>query len=65
MNGLAFFDANILIYADDASSPEKQACAIRVMTDRQRHGLVWIRSLRSARLNCWAVGGWCASRRST
>jgi predicted nucleic acid-binding protein len=39
MNGLAFFDTNILIYADDASSPDKQARAIRVITDRQRLGL--------------------------
>jgi hypothetical protein len=24
MNGLKFFDTNILVYADDASSPRKQ-----------------------------------------
>lgn len=42
MNGLAFFDTNVLVYADDASSPEKQACAIRVFTDQQRHGLAVI-----------------------
>ncbi len=39
MNGLAFFDTNILIYADDASSPVKQDRAIRLLTDRQRLGL--------------------------
>ncbi len=39
MIGLAFFDTNIQVYADDASSPENQACAIRVITDRQRRGL--------------------------
>jgi len=42
MNGLAFFDTNVLIYSDDASSPEKQACAIRVIIDRQRLGLAVI-----------------------
>jgi len=42
MNGLAFFDTNILIYADDASSPEKQAGAIRLITDHQRRGLAVI-----------------------
>jgi predicted nucleic acid-binding protein len=42
MNGLAFFDTNILVYADDASSPDKQARAIRVIADCQRHGLAVI-----------------------
>ena len=38
MNGLAFFDTNLLIYADDASVPEKQSNAIRLITDHQRQG---------------------------
>jgi predicted nucleic acid-binding protein len=42
MNGMAFFDTNILVYADDASSPDKQARAIKVIADRQRHGLAVI-----------------------
>lgn len=42
MNGLAFFDTNILVYADDASSPDKQARAIRVIADCQRRGLAVI-----------------------
>jgi predicted nucleic acid-binding protein len=36
MRGLAFFDTNILIYADDALSPEKHARAIELFTDHQR-----------------------------
>lgn len=39
MNGLAFFDTNILIYADDASTPPKQSRAIRLLADHQRSGL--------------------------
>lgn len=39
MNGLAFFDTNILIYADDASAPAKQARAIQLVTDFQRRAL--------------------------
>src|SRR5260370_27069325 len=42
MNGLAFFDTNILIYADDASAPQKQARAIRLIADHQRRGLAVI-----------------------
>jgi predicted nucleic acid-binding protein len=38
MTGLAFFDTNILVYADDASSPKKQSRAIRLFTDHQRQG---------------------------
>ena len=38
MSGLAFFDTNILLYADDASSPEKQERAIRLIADHQRRG---------------------------
>jgi predicted nucleic acid-binding protein len=38
MKGLAFFDTNILIYADDAPSPEKQSRAIRLITEDQRRG---------------------------
>lgn len=36
MKGLAFFDTNILIYADDGASPEKQSRAIRLITEHQR-----------------------------
>jgi len=39
MNGLAFFDTNILIYADDASAPGKQARAIQLVTDFQRRSM--------------------------
>ncbi len=39
MNGLAFFDTNILIYTDDASAPAKQARAIRLVTDYQRRAM--------------------------
>ncbi len=38
MTGAAFFDTNILIYADDASTPEKQSRAIQLITDYQRRG---------------------------
>src|SRR6266498_1613187 len=38
MNGLAFFDTNILVYADDASSPEKQDRAIALFADHLRRG---------------------------
>ena len=33
--GLAFFDTNILVYADDPDSPEKQAVAIKLIQDHQ------------------------------
>ena len=36
MSGLAFFDTDILLYADDASALEKQDRAIRLITDHQR-----------------------------
>lgn len=42
MNGPAFFDTNILIYADDASAPQKQSRAIQLITDYQRRGLAVI-----------------------
>jgi predicted nucleic acid-binding protein len=38
MNGLAFFDTNILVYADDASSPEKQDRAITLFAEHLRRG---------------------------
>jgi predicted nucleic acid-binding protein len=38
MSGLAFFDTNVLIYADDASSPEKQERAIALFTEHLRQG---------------------------
>ena len=36
MKGPAFFDTNILVYADDASTPDKQARAIQLITDHKR-----------------------------
>lgn len=36
MSGAAFFDTNILLYADDAASPVKQDRAIQLITDHQR-----------------------------
>jgi predicted nucleic acid-binding protein len=39
MNGLAFFDTNILIYADDSASPKKQAVAVNLIADHHRRGL--------------------------
>ena len=36
MSDLAFFDTNILIYADDASAPEKRERAISLIADHQR-----------------------------
>jgi predicted nucleic acid-binding protein len=36
MSGLAFFDTNILIYADDDRSPEKQALATGLIEDYRR-----------------------------
>ncbi len=38
MNGLAFFDTNVLVYADDASAPEKQSQAIALLADHLRRG---------------------------
>jgi predicted nucleic acid-binding protein len=38
MNKLAFFDTNILVYADDASEPKKQARAIQLFADHHRRG---------------------------
>jgi predicted nucleic acid-binding protein len=36
MTGLAFFDTNILVYADDAASPAKQARAISLIAEHTR-----------------------------
>ena len=36
MSGLAFFDTNVLIYADDASTPRKQERAISLIAEHQR-----------------------------
>lgn len=36
MKGLAFFDTNILVYADDVASPVKQAKAIGLFSDHRR-----------------------------
>ena len=38
MKGLAFFDTNILVYADDASAPKKQDRAVKLFTEHLRHG---------------------------
>jgi predicted nucleic acid-binding protein len=38
MSGLAFFDTNILIYADDFSEPRKQEKAIALIANHQREG---------------------------
>jgi predicted nucleic acid-binding protein len=38
MNGLAFFDTNVLVYADDASSPKKKDRAIRLFAEHLRRG---------------------------
>ena len=41
MKGLAFFDTNVLIYADDAATPAKQRRAISLIVEHQRdHSLV-------------------------
>jgi predicted nucleic acid-binding protein len=41
MNGLAFFDTNILVYTDDADSPAKQRRAIALVADyRSQNALV-------------------------
>lgn len=37
-SGLCFFDTNVLVYADDASSPDKQNKAIALFTDHLRRG---------------------------
>lgn len=42
MNGLAFFDTNVLVYCDDSSWPEKQNRAIELFTRYQRNGLAVI-----------------------
>jgi predicted nucleic acid-binding protein len=38
MNGLAFFDTNVLVYADNRSSPKKRTRAIRLLADHLRRG---------------------------
>lgn len=38
MNSLAFFDTNVLVYADDASSPKKQKRAIALFAEHIRGG---------------------------
>jgi predicted nucleic acid-binding protein len=38
MNGLAFFDTNVLVYADDASLPKKQERAIALFAHHLSHG---------------------------
>ena len=38
MSGFAFFDTNVLVYADDASSPKKQERAIALFAEHLRQG---------------------------
>jgi predicted nucleic acid-binding protein len=38
MNGLAFFDTNIFLYADDVSARQKKANAISLITEYQKSG---------------------------
>lgn len=38
MNGLAFFDTSVLVYADDTSTPEKQERSIALFADYLRRG---------------------------
>ena len=38
MNGLAFFDTNVLVYTDDTSSPKKQGRAITLFAQHLRRG---------------------------
>src|SRR5256885_10080480 len=38
MSELAFFDSNVLVYADDASSPEKQSRVIALFQQHLRRG---------------------------
>jgi|SRR5688500_18000255 len=38
MNGLAFFDTNVLVYSDDTSAPLKQERAIALFADHLRKG---------------------------
>ena len=38
MSELAFFDTNVLIYADDARSPRKQECAIALFAEHFSRG---------------------------
>ena len=37
-DGIAFFDTNVLVYADDTSAPEKQDRAIGLFTEHLRRG---------------------------
>ena len=47
MNGLAFFDTNVLVYADDISSPEKREVAIALFAEclRRRTAVVSLQVL--------------------
>jgi predicted nucleic acid-binding protein len=38
MNGLAFFDTNVLVYQDDKSSPVKQGRALALFSDHFKKG---------------------------
>jgi predicted nucleic acid-binding protein len=38
MNGLVFFDTNVVVYADDRSSPKKQDRAILLFAEHLRQG---------------------------
>jgi len=38
MSGLAFFDTNVVLYADDVSDPSKQSKAIALLAEHLREG---------------------------
>ena len=38
MSGLAFFDTNVLVYADDASAPKKRQQAAALFAEHLREG---------------------------
>src|SRR5438045_6526199 len=38
MSGLSFFDSNVLVYADDVSSPRKRDQAVALFSEHLRHG---------------------------
>ena len=38
MNGPAFFDTNIFLYADDSSAPQKKSKAVALITEYQKSG---------------------------
>jgi len=67
MTGQAFFDANILIYADDASAPEKQERAISLIVEHQRRDspVVSLQVLQRVLLRCHTEAGSRGGNRAT